>query len=41
MANRVGRYGLDSSGFGQGLMVGCCEHNKEPLGSIKGRELLD
>jgi len=33
--------GLDSSGSGEGLVVGCCEHGNEPWGSIKGGEFLD
>jgi hypothetical protein len=37
----VGRCGLDSSGSGQGPMAGCCEHDNEPLGSVKGGEFLD
>jgi len=28
--NRVGRYGLVSSGSGQRLMAGSCEHGDEP-----------
>jgi hypothetical protein len=28
------------SGWGQGLVMGCCEHGNEPLGSIKGGEFL-
>jgi len=32
---------LDSSGSGQGLVVGSCEHGNEPSGSIKGRQILD
>jgi hypothetical protein len=28
-------YGLDSSGLGQGPIVGSCEHNTELLGSKK------
>jgi hypothetical protein len=33
--------GLDSSGSGQGPLVGSCEHDSEFLGSIKVREFLD
>jgi hypothetical protein len=33
--HRVGRFGLDSSGSGEGLMAGFCEHGSEPLDSIK------
>jgi len=33
--------GMDSSGSGQGPVVGSCEHSNEPLGSIKGREYPD
>jgi hypothetical protein len=36
----VGRFGLDSSGSGQGLVAGSCEHGNEPSGSIKGGEFL-
>jgi len=32
--------GLDSSGSGQGPVVGTCKHGNEPLGSIKGRYWL-
>jgi hypothetical protein len=41
MENRVGEYGLDSSGSGCGPVAGCCEHGNEPSGSVKGREFLD
>jgi hypothetical protein len=27
---------MDSSGSGQGPVVGCCEHGNEPSGSIRG-----
>jgi hypothetical protein len=37
----VGRCGLDSSGSGQGPVVGSCEHGNYPSGSIKGGEFLD
>jgi hypothetical protein len=33
--------GLYSSGSGQGLVAGRCEHCNKPLGSIKGGEFLD
>jgi hypothetical protein len=33
--NRIVRCGLDSSGSGEGLVVGSCAHDKEPAGSIK------
>jgi hypothetical protein len=33
--------GLDSSGSGQGPMLGPCEHDNETSGSIKGGEFLD
>jgi len=29
---------LDSSGLGQGQVLGSCEYGNEPLGSIKGGE---
>lgn len=32
---RTGACGLDSSGSGQGLVPGSCQHDDEPLGSIK------
>jgi len=35
------RYGLDSSGSGQGILVGPCEHGNEPSGSVKGEKFLD
>jgi hypothetical protein len=31
----VGRYGLNSSESGQGLVAGCFEHGNEPSGSTK------
>jgi hypothetical protein len=37
----VGSCGPDSSGSGQGLLAGSCDHGNEPLGSIKDREFLD
>jgi hypothetical protein len=36
----VGSCGLDSSGLGEGPLVGSCEHGTEPLGFIKGGEFL-
>jgi hypothetical protein len=39
--NRMGGRGLDSSGSGQGQLVGFCEHGNEPSGSIKCWECLD
>jgi len=35
------RCGLDSSGSGQGPMVGSCEHCNEPSGSTEGRDFPD
>jgi hypothetical protein len=40
LGNRVGSCGLGSSGSGQGQVAGCCEHGKEPSGSIKSDEFL-
>jgi hypothetical protein len=37
----VERCGLDSSGSGQGPVVGSCENGHESSGSIKGRKFLD
>jgi hypothetical protein len=37
----MGRYGLDSSGSGQGQVAGSCEHGNEPSCSIKGGEFID
>jgi hypothetical protein len=37
----MGRYGLDSSGSGQGPVVRSCEHSNESSDSIKGGELLN
>jgi hypothetical protein len=34
--NRVGRCGLGSFDSGQGSVVGSCENDNEPSGSIKG-----
>jgi hypothetical protein len=33
--------GLNSSGSGQGPVVGYCEHGNGPSGSIKDGEILD
>jgi hypothetical protein len=33
--------GLNFSGSGEGAVAGPCEHNIEPLGFVKGSELLD
>jgi hypothetical protein len=33
--------GMDSYGSRQEPVAGSCEHNNEPLGSIKGRKFLD
>jgi hypothetical protein len=41
LENRIGWYGLDSSGSGQGPVEGSCEHCNEPSGSIKFREVLE
>jgi hypothetical protein len=38
---KVGRCGLDSSGSGQGPVVGSCGQSNKPLGSIKCGELCD
>jgi len=35
----VGRFGLSSSGSGQGPMVNSCEHGNELPGSIKGQRI--
>jgi hypothetical protein len=32
---------MDSSGLGQGPVLGTYEHGNEPSGSIKGRQFLD
>jgi hypothetical protein len=40
LGNRVGGCGLDSSGLGQGPVVGSCEKANEPSGSIKCVEFL-
>jgi hypothetical protein len=31
---------LDSSGSGQGLMAGLCEHGNEPSGSIRKQDIF-
>jgi hypothetical protein len=31
----TGGFELDSSGSGEGLLEGCCDHSDEPLGSLK------
>jgi len=36
----VGGCGLDSSESVKILVAGCCEHDNETSGSIKGREFL-
>jgi hypothetical protein len=35
----VERFGLDSSGSGQGPVGRCCEHGDKSSGSIKGEEV--
>jgi hypothetical protein len=35
------RCGLDASGSGQGLVVGCCKHSNKPWDLIKGEEFPD
>jgi hypothetical protein len=32
---------VDSSGLGCNPVAGCCEHDNESLGSIKGKEYVD
>jgi hypothetical protein len=32
---------MNLSGFGQRPVAGSCEHDNEPLGSIKGAEFID
>jgi hypothetical protein len=39
--DRMGWYGLDSSGSGQGLVEGPCEHGNEPSGSMKCWDILE
>jgi hypothetical protein len=38
LKNYGGRCGLNSLDFGQGPVVGSCEHGNEPSGSIKGEQ---
>jgi hypothetical protein len=38
--NRVGGFGLDKSGSGQGPMAGFCEHANEPSGSKRSWEFF-
>jgi hypothetical protein len=33
--NRIGWYGLDRAGSGEGPVEGSCEHGDEPSGSLK------
>jgi hypothetical protein len=37
----VGKFVLESSGSGQKIVAGSCEHDSEASGSIKYREFLD
>jgi hypothetical protein len=37
----MGVCGLESSGSGEVPVADSCEHNNEPLGSIKGEKFLD
>jgi hypothetical protein len=39
--DRMGWYGLDSSGSGLGTVEGCCKRGNEPSGSIKCWEVLE
>jgi len=39
LGKQVGK--VQACGRRQGPIVGSCEHNNEPLGSIKDREFLD
>jgi hypothetical protein len=39
--NRIGWYGLDSSGFGQGPVEDFLEHGDEPSVSIKYLEIFE
>jgi hypothetical protein len=39
--DRIGWYGLDSSGSRQRLVESCCEHGNELSGSIKCCEILE
>lgn len=38
---RIMECGLDSSGFGQGEMAGCCEHDIGLSGCIRDRKCLE
>jgi hypothetical protein len=38
---RMGWYGLDGTGAGLGPVEGSCEHDNEPLGSIKYWEVFE
>ena len=40
LKNTVVRHGLDSSGFVQESLVGCCEHGNEPSGTLSAKNLL-
>jgi hypothetical protein len=37
----VGRFGLDASGSGYGIVAGSCEHRIEPSSSTKDGEFLE
>jgi hypothetical protein len=37
----VGRYEPVAHGSGKGPVAGSCEHDNDPLGSIKGGEFFD
>jgi hypothetical protein len=39
--NRVGNFKVNVPGSRLGPVMGSCEHNNEPFGSIKGMEFLD
>jgi hypothetical protein len=41
LRDRMGRYGLDLSGSGQGPVEGSCEHGSKPSGSIIWWEVLE
>jgi hypothetical protein len=41
LRERMGWYGLDRSGLGQGPVEGSCEHGDEPSDSIKCWEVLE
>jgi len=38
--DRMSGHRLDSAGWGQGQVAGCCKHGNEPSGSIKYEEML-